>query len=194
MVYDMTRGKIILLNGVSSSGKSTLAQKIIEKLPDYFHLSIDDYDCIIEKMEDRENQRLIPVPTECFFHRTMSMFSDNGINLVVDQILFNEETQEDCYQTLKDYPVLFVGVHCPAIELERREMTRRDRPLGQACGQLSYVHQQQEEYDIEIDTNNDDLEKAVQLIKERMENLGEATGWKNSVEEYFNQKIEKCQS
>ncbi|WP_162785298.1 AAA family ATPase [Bacillus sp. P14.5] len=98
----MSKGKIILLNGVSSSGKSTVAGAIVKKLPNYFHLSIDDYDYIIEKMEDRDNQRLIPVPTEYFFHKTVAMFSDKGVNLVVDQILFNEETHEDCYRTLNN--------------------------------------------------------------------------------------------
>ncbi|MEH7884353.1 hypothetical protein V7654_08500 [Bacillus sp. JJ1609] len=63
----MKKGKIILLNGVSSSGKTSLSKELINLLPDYFHISIDDFDTIIERIEDRENDRLIPVPTEHFF-------------------------------------------------------------------------------------------------------------------------------
>ncbi|MGA9226013.1 MAG: hypothetical protein WB217_06725 [Mesobacillus sp.] len=38
----MNKGKIILLNGVSSSGKSSLSKELVKLMPDYFHLSIDD--------------------------------------------------------------------------------------------------------------------------------------------------------
>lgn len=72
----MNKGKIILLNGVSSSGKTTLSKELVKNAVDYFHLSIDDFDIIIERMENRENNKLIPVPTEYFFHRTIAMFSD----------------------------------------------------------------------------------------------------------------------
>lgn len=98
----MTKGLIIVLNGVSSSGKSSLAKELVKELPDFFHLSIDDFDLIIEKMEDRTGERLIPVPTEHFFHRTIQMFSDKGINLVVDQILHDSETLLDFKEACED--------------------------------------------------------------------------------------------
>lgn len=179
----MNKGRIILLNGVSSSGKSTLSKALVKKLPNYFHYSIDDFDMVIERMEDRENQRLIPVPTENYFHRTIAMFSDSGINLVVDQILHNQETTRDCYETLKDYPVLFVGVDCPLEELERRELDRGDRTIGQAKGQLEYVHQQNEQYDVEVDTYRDGIEKNVKLIVERLSGK-EFDGWKSTIENF----------
>lgn len=59
----MTRGTIIALNGVSSSGKTTLARELVKQLPEYFHFSLDDFDLVIQKMEDREKGRLIPVAT-----------------------------------------------------------------------------------------------------------------------------------
>lgn len=67
----MNTGTAIFLNGVSSSGKSSLAKEMIKHFPDFFHLSIDDFDLMIEKMEDRASERLIPVPTEYFFHSLM---------------------------------------------------------------------------------------------------------------------------
>ncbi|MDZ5472025.1 AAA family ATPase [Bacillus sp. 31A1R] len=159
----MDKGNIILLNGVSSSGKSTLSKELTKILPNYYHLSIDDFDIVIERMEDRENDRLIPVPTEYFFHRTIAMFSDKGVNLIVDQILHDSFTTEDCYKTLKDYPVLFVGVQCPIEELERREMQRGDRRIGQGKQQLEYVHKS-EVYDIVVDTYKDSLEHCAKNI------------------------------
>jgi chloramphenicol 3-O phosphotransferase len=186
----MTKGKIILLNGVSSSGKSTLAKNIVREMPDYFHLSVDDFDLVIEKMEDRNHGHLIPVPTEYFFHRSIAMFSDKGVNLVVDQILHDKQTTVDCYETLKEYPVLFVGVHCPLEELQQRETERGDRRIGQAKGQLSYVHQQNEVYDLEVDTCQDDQRTVLKLIKEKQENMQNAAGWKKTVAEYLGANVQ----
>jgi chloramphenicol 3-O phosphotransferase len=177
----MNKGRIILLNGVSSSGKSTLSKELVKRLPDYFHLSVDDFDLVIERMEDRENERLIPVATEYFFHRTISMLSDKGINLVVDQILHDHETTKDCLETLRDYPVFFVGVHCPEAELERREKARGDRSIGQAKKQLEYVHQQNEVYDIEVDTYHQGIESSVEAIIDRLLGTTESEGWQATI-------------
>lgn len=93
----MKQGKIIIFNGVSSSGKSSLSKELLKKLNKYHHFSIDEFDKIIEMMEERgiENGRLIPVNTEVLFHDNIKMFSDYGVNLIVDQILFNNETMDD---------------------------------------------------------------------------------------------------
>jgi chloramphenicol 3-O phosphotransferase len=178
----MEKGKIILLNGVSSSGKSSLSEELEKLLPDYFHLSIDDFDTIIERMEDREHARLIPVPTEHFFHRNLAMFSDKGVNLIVDQILHDEDTLKDCAEILENYPVFIVGVHCPAEELERREKARGNRTIGQAVRQLDFVHQQNEVYDIEVNTHQMSLEANAQVIVDILLQTEEHVGWKATLE------------
>jgi chloramphenicol 3-O phosphotransferase len=162
----MNKGKIILINGVSSSGKSTVSKELLKKLKGYFHFSIDEFDHIIQVMEerDKEDGRLIPVATEFFFHDNIKMFSDYGVNLIVDQILFNQETTEDLLTKLHDYPILFVGVHCSEAELERRERIRGDRPGGQGRSQLQYVHQQNEVYDVEVNTETQSIEECVDNI------------------------------
>ncbi|WP_078547615.1 chloramphenicol phosphotransferase CPT family protein [Litchfieldia alkalitelluris] len=160
----MNKGKIILLNGVSSSGKTSLSKVLVEKLPHFFHFSLDEFDHIIEKMEDRQNGRLIPIATETFYHRNIAMFSDNGVNLIVDHVLHNYQTLDDCLRTLTGYPVLFVGVHCPQKELERRETFRGDRLIGQALNQASFVHKQNEPYHIEVNTYTDSLEQCANQI------------------------------
>lgn len=173
----MERGTIILLNGVSSSGKSSLSKQLVARLPDFFHLAIDDYDIIIERMEDRESERLIPVPTEDYFHRTVAMFANSGVNLVVDQILHDAHVLRDCVRTLTGFPVLFVGVHCQLEELQRREVRRGDRNIGQAKKQLAFVHQQQESYDVEVDTSKEKIEECAQRIVEHMVDRANWTGW-----------------
>lgn len=158
------KGKIIFLNGVSSAGKSTLSKGIVKLLPNYFHFSVDDFDIIIDRMEERGTDRLIPVPTETFFHRAIAMFSDQGVNLVVDHVLHDVETITDAYETLSNYPLYFVGVHCPLEELERRELLRGDRRIGQARLQLQFVHRQSETYNIEVNTFKYRTEKNAKAI------------------------------
>jgi chloramphenicol 3-O phosphotransferase len=183
----MKKGNIILLNGVSSSGKSTLCKELVKLLPNYFHFSIDDFDIVIEKMEDRENERLIPIETEYFFHRSIAMFSDRGVNLIIDQILHNTFTTEDCFKALHDYPVLFVGVHCPLEELERREQARGDRTIGQAKHQLQYVHKN-EIYDIEVNTFKENMESCAKRIADALNVDDHPSGWLRTYETYKRNK------
>ncbi|MEH7443510.1 AAA family ATPase [Bacillus sp. JJ1122] len=180
----MNKGKIILLNGVSSFGKSSLSNELVKLLPEFFHFSIDDFDTIIERMEDREYERLIPVPTEHFFHRNLAMFSEKGVNLIVDHILHDEDTFKDCIAILEHYPVFFVGVHCPADELKRREIARGNRTIGQAVRQLDFVHQQKEVYDVEVDTFQMSLQSAAKVIAVKLDEMKAPAGWSNTVENF----------
>lgn len=160
------RGRIILLNGVSSSGKTTLARSLVGGLPGFFPLGLDDFDGLIESMEDREGGRLIPVATERYFHRTLRMFADSGLSLVADHILHDEGTRSDFYETLRGCEVLLVGLRCPLEAAERREKERGDRPLGLARRQAAFVHRL-EVYDLELDTSRDSVESCRGRILER---------------------------
>lgn len=161
------KGHIILLNGTSSSGKSTMAKEIIKELPEYFHLSVDEYAYFIDLMEARDDKRLIPVETYHYFHRNIAMFSDSGVNVVVDTLFDCEESRKDFFDVLKDYPVLQVGLHCPEEVLVLREVERGDRRIGNAKGQIKIVHKNMS-YDLSIDTHQDDklinAKKIINLI------------------------------
>ncbi|XKE95047.1 chloramphenicol phosphotransferase CPT family protein [Metaplanococcus flavidus] len=174
----MNKGKIILLNGVSSSGKSTLSRELANQLEGFFHLSIDDYDGFIAKAENREKgQHLIPVPTESFYHRTIAMFSDLGVNVIADQILHDISTTEDCFNVLQSYPVFFVGVHCPPPVLQQRERQRSDRPIGLAEKQLNFVHQQRHLYHLEVDTYKDSIAHCTKQIRNALQEHHPLAEW-----------------
>jgi chloramphenicol 3-O phosphotransferase len=175
------KGTIIVLNGVSSSGKSSLAKELTKLLPDFFAFSIDDFDIVIEKLEDREEERLIPIETEYFYYKNVAMFSDRGVNLILDQIIHDPLTLKNFYEALKGYPVLFVGVHCPVDELLHREQLRGDRRTGLAASQLEYVHKQ-EIYDVEVNTFNHSLSECAKEIADRLKSTTPLIGFEKSFE------------
>jgi len=163
----MNKGHIILLNGISSSGKTTIAKELFKKLPNYFHIGLDNFDNFIESMEDRKIKKLIPVETEYFFHRNIAMFSDEKVNLIVDHVLHDEFTKNNFFEVFSDYPVLYVGVYCPLEELIRREKLRGDRPKGLAEQQYNFVHKGIN-YDVEINTFYESVEESVNKILDKL--------------------------
>jgi chloramphenicol 3-O phosphotransferase len=77
----------------------------------------------------------------------------SGANLILDQVVLNQRLREDWQTALADLEVSYVGVHCSLAELERREVARGDRVIGQARGQFERVHQDMR-YDLEVDSTH----------------------------------------
>ena len=149
-------GKIIMLNGASSAGKSTLARLLQQRLDDPFlHLSFDHLrDSNSLPMERIRNGTLdwAHMRPAVFdgFHRSLHAFAVAGNNLIVDHIIEQEQWLADLVEMLATFDVFFVGVHCPLPELERRERARGDRPLGEAHADFLSVHRFSV-YDLEVD-------------------------------------------
>jgi chloramphenicol 3-O phosphotransferase len=173
----MEKGKIILLNGVSSSGKSTLAAKLLEQLPNYFVLGFDDIVALFLKMKNNQKElstwsmihhKNYDVHIVTFIlHRLVKSISEYSFNIILDTVLDAQEDYNDFMQVLKSEDVLLVGVHCPLAELERREHERGDRKAGMAKEQLEFVHKNME-YDVEVDTYHNTLEECAQQIINRL--------------------------
>lgn len=164
----MTRGNIIFLNGTSSSGKTSLTKKLQEILEEpYFHLSLDVYENMAPEKHLKQNYWNTLRKGASGMHNSISAFSDAGLNVIVDHVILeipeNEGWLDECVNKLYTYPVLFVQVNCPLDELERREIARGDRNIGQAKFQLerTYGH---EIYDLEVNTFENTLEECAQLI------------------------------
>lgn len=149
-------GQIILLNGTSSSGKSSIAEQLLLVLDrPYFHMSVD---AISAMRAGKRTAELNPAEvagvlarTRAGFHRAVAGMAQAGNDIVVDQVLSERWRLLDCLDVLAGFDVVFVGVRCSVPELERRERARGDRPPGQAVAQLEQVHAHGS-YDIECDT------------------------------------------
>lgn len=151
----MSVGNIIFLNGTSSSGKTTLARELQNRLSEpYLHFSIDSFLAMLpEKYFSGAEEMALPnviSPIVSGMHRSIAAFADAGNNIIVDHVLQLKEWLNDCVNILSDYPVFLVGVHCPLQELERRESIR-DREPGTARYQFDIVHAHGE-YDVQVNT------------------------------------------
>jgi chloramphenicol 3-O phosphotransferase len=181
----MQKGKIIFLNGVSSSGKTTLSKTLQERFPDqYFLLPID----IINEISPPKNShsydvrfKADPKPVMSAFFSCAKAFSDNGLNVIVDTIFTIDAhfALNNCLNVFPDfdYPVLFVHVTCPLEELRRREKERGDRPIGWGES-LLFKLDPQDMYDISIDTYNNTKEECADRIIEVMGDMDKYTSFK----------------
>jgi chloramphenicol 3-O phosphotransferase len=149
-------GKIILINGASSAGKSTLALSLQQRSHEPFlHWSFDhlrESDALpMARIRNGELDWALMRPAVFDgFHRSLPAFANAGNNLIVDHIIEQEQWMADLVQLLAPFDVFFVGVHCPLPELERRERHRGDRRIGDARTDFHSVHRFTE-YDLDVD-------------------------------------------
>jgi chloramphenicol 3-O phosphotransferase len=162
----MGRGLIIFLNGPSSSGKTSIALEMKKQgeVP-LHHLSVDqffqNYDHFIDttypdmkptrEVEPGVMSDILFGPIGSLYYATIKLFSELGLNVIVDTVISDDEFFNDFYDVLADYPILFVGVHCSKEELTRREQSRGDREIGLSHSQFDYVYAY-DEYDLEVNT------------------------------------------
>ena len=167
MKRDREAGKIILINGASSSGKSTLARAVQERAPvPFWHFSFDhlrDSNALpMKRIRDGEIDWSSMRPAVFDgFHRCLPALAETGNNVIVCHIIENEQWMSDLVHLLSPFDVFFVGVHCPLPELERRERRRRNRRIGEARADFHSIHRFAE-YDLEIDStqpNESNVEK-----------------------------------
>jgi chloramphenicol 3-O phosphotransferase len=154
---------VILLNGASSAGKSSLTAALQARLS-FIRMGIDA--CIHERAPvswygapeglcQAEGVGLVygkeALKLWRAYHRSVRVCVDEGLRVVVDDAIITRELLDDWVTTLAGVDVFFVGVHCDAAELTLREVARRDRALGSAVRSMGRVHAHAI-YDLEVDS------------------------------------------
>ncbi|WP_175409519.1 chloramphenicol phosphotransferase CPT family protein [Streptomyces sp. TRM64462] len=153
MTRPSEHGRIVFLNGTSSSGKSSIAAELLRILDGaWFHMPVDAF----HAMRSRRELSADAVPdvlhrTWRGYHRAVAGMAAAGNNVIVDHVLSEPWRLVDCLDLFPAPNVTLVGVRCSAPEVERRERARGDRPAGLAARQLPLVHAHGL-YDIECDT------------------------------------------
>lgn len=150
-ILENGKGRIILLNGTSSAGKSTLAKMLRYKLEPQFHYYASDQlaDAGFRPLDKDVCYRW----REAFFdgfHKSIPAFASAGIDLLVEHIVEEQSWADDLKTLLEPFDVFWVGVHAPTAEIERRERLRGNRQIGEGLYHLNTHSFCQ--YDLEIDT------------------------------------------
>ena len=166
---DREIGKIILINGASSAGKSTLARQLQQALPEpFWHFSFDhlrDSNVLPMARIRRGEIDWLAMRPSVFngFHRCLPVLAQAGNNLIVDHIIENERWMSDLVSLLAGIDVFFAGIHCPLHELERREGKRENRRSGEARTDFQVVHCFAE-YDLEVDSTQPNQDNVTTLV------------------------------
>jgi len=168
----MQKGKVIFLNGTSSSGKTTLALALQERLTESFYLlSFDTFSMMTPQKGPLDEYMTARFKAISGMHHTIKTFSDLGLNTIIDHVLVEgQNTLEECVELLHERDVLFVHVVCPLEELRRREKEREHtdfRKIGSAESQLSIIVPQNT-YDLTIDTYDNTVEECTNQIMEAL--------------------------
>lgn len=139
-------GNVILLNGASSAGKSTLARSLQSRLPaPFWHYSIDHLVSADVLPRGRIDSGEFPWPgmRQPFFegfHNSIPALASAGNHLIVEHIVETQAWMHRLVRLLSGFDVFFVGLHCPLDELERRERARGNRRAGEARADVEVTH------------------------------------------------------
>lgn len=169
---------VIVLNGASSSGKTTLARALQDLWPR--PLLLTGIDTFLFGWPDRfatypggdgslaapsTGVRIVPGlgPAPSWIpefgddfhsmtrlaHESWALIGNGGVDLVIDHVLIDPILCKQARDTLVG--AFWIGVMCDVDELIRRETARGDRRVGFASGTSAVVHREMS-YDLVIDT------------------------------------------
>jgi chloramphenicol 3-O phosphotransferase len=150
-----THGFVIVINGASSSGKSTLARAVQDRFLDpWLKFGLDvflDGDILpMRQIRDgRTDWTTIRPAVVGGFHGCLTALTEAGNNLIVDHVFESRSDYDRLSHAIRDSFTFVVALHCDLQELERRETARGDRGSGDARADASTVHDFCE-YDLEL--------------------------------------------
>jgi chloramphenicol 3-O phosphotransferase len=171
-------GRVVVLNGTSSAGKTTLATTLQARLAEagqcWIVICVDDIfvklppawirmrahvgahaeeGMAFELVDGEVERRVGPVGRQALaaYRASVGGAARAGLNVIVDEVLLSEEDWIGWQRELEGLDVVWVGVECALDAVEERERTRGDRLLGLARSQFDIVHRHAV-YDLRIDT------------------------------------------
>jgi len=181
----MTSGKIIFINGASSSGKTSILKALQNKLEEpYLDMGIDRFIWMLPaRYLDRPLwDDVLGKATEAGatghqlfsgMHRAIAAAAERGNNIVADHVLVEKTWVAECVALFADSPAYLIGIQCPLEILEERERNRKNRTLGQARAQFEVIHKYCR-YDLEVDTSKFTPEECAAQIITRLASPPEA--------------------
>lgn len=170
----------MILNGVSSAGKTTLIRAFVEDRAAvgdcWIHVALDDF---IAKLPRQwigvtewpglfaneglsfalDGDGLVVRVGEvgrrllAAYQHAVAAWARSGFDVIVDEVAFDQEAAHDWDDALVGLSVTWGGLRCDPEVAAARELARGDRLPGLARGQSAVVHQHVA-YDFELDSTS----------------------------------------
>ena len=161
--------QIILLNGPSSSGKSTLSKTlqalIWEKRSlQYEVVSIDDF-MKTDPMETIYEDDVFEISGDLCDHVLERMKESSGV--IIDHVITSERIYQQLKNAIEDYTLFEVHVDCSLEILKKREEERKDRCPGSAEASATYLFPK-DGYDLTVDSGLRSAEENARFIFEAL--------------------------
>ena len=173
-------GRVVLLHGTSSSGKTTVA-RAVQRLSDepWVRLGIDVFwNAIDERWMEHgpraaegfawlEDATIVPGPVgqrlAAGMRAAVAACARADNHLLVDDVFVDPAWLDGWRSELTGLDWLLVGVVAPLNVLEEREVARGDRIAGEARSQVEVIHHGIE-YDVTVDTSRQSPEECARAI------------------------------
>lgn len=167
----MDKGRIIFLNGVTSSGKTSIVEALQERDDIFFYVVANDlFQEMVGEKYLRENYWKYLSEVIIMMYHTAKLYSDMGKNVLIDGILVERDEISPHYlrlmEILKNNPLDLVEVYCPLEICRKRKIIRGDRYESQSDEQYELMSKNIK-YSLNVDTSfYSPAECADMIIKE----------------------------
>ena len=164
----MEKGKIIFLNGVTSSGKTSIVDALQSRRDVFFYVVANDLfqEMVGEQYLQEDYWKYLSEVIIMMYH-TAKLYSDLGKNVLIDGILVEREEIKPHYRQLKeimkDNPMDIVEVYCPLDICRQRNIERGDRYESQSDEQAELMCKDID-YSMRVDTSKLSAEECAEEI------------------------------
>ena len=164
----MEKGRIIYLNGVTSSGKTSIVEALQACRDVFFYVVANDLfqEMIGEEYLKEDYWKYLGEVIIMMYH-TAKLFSDMGKNVIVDSILVEREGVTPHYERMKeilqDNPLDIVEVYCPLDICRQRNIDRGDRYETQSEEQAKLMSAGIQ-YSLRVDTSKQSPDECADAI------------------------------
>ncbi|WP_018758327.1 phosphotransferase-like protein [Paenibacillus terrigena] len=171
----MEKGKIVFLNGVTSSGKTSIVDAIQSKSEAFYYVVANDlFEQMIGDKYLKEDYWKYLSDAIMMMYRTAKLFSDCGKNILIDGILVEKPELKPHYEQVKEIfkgsPLHIVEVYCPLEICRQRNIQRGDRSVDQSDWQHD-IMAEHITYLCTVDTSVNTPDECAEWILERLYNL-----------------------
>lgn len=154
---EMGKGRILYLNGVTSSGKTSIVEALQARRDVFFYVVANDLfqEMIGEDYLKEDYWKYLGEVIIMMYH-TAKLFSDMGKNVIIDSILVERDGIAPHYdrmkEILRDNPLDIVEVYCPLDICRQRNIDRGDRYETQSDEQAGLMAAGIQ-YSVRVDTS-----------------------------------------